>query len=37
VYLEGERQGGEASTVVDLTRVPPVVLRQGPVVLVDSF
>ncbi|MCE2530232.1 MAG: threonylcarbamoyl-AMP synthase [Acidimicrobiia bacterium] len=33
VYLEGERQGGEASTVVDLTRVPPVVLRQGPIQL----
>ena len=31
VYLEGERQGGEASTVVDLTRVPPVVLRDGPI------
>ena len=31
VYLEGDRQGGEPSTVVDLTRVPPVVLREGPV------
>ncbi|MDE0137446.1 MAG: L-threonylcarbamoyladenylate synthase [bacterium] len=31
VYVEGERQGGEASTVVDLTRVPPVVLREGPI------
>ncbi|MDE0375042.1 MAG: L-threonylcarbamoyladenylate synthase [bacterium] len=36
VYLEGERQGGEASTVVDLTRVPPVVLREGPVYLEAS-
>ena len=31
VYLEGERRGSEASTVVDLTRDPPVVLREGPV------
>lgn len=33
VYLEGERRGGEASTVVDLTCIPPVVLREGPVSL----
>ncbi len=31
VYLEGERRGGEASTVVDLTSDPPVVLREGPI------
>ena len=31
VYLDGDREGGEASTVVDLTRQPPVVLRQGPI------
>ena len=31
VYLEGRCDGGKASTVVDLTRDPAVVLRQGPV------
>lgn len=31
VYVEGERQGDLASTVADLTRHPPVVLRQGPI------
>ena len=36
VYLEGDRQGGEPSTVVDLTRVPPVVLREGPIRLQEG-
>ena len=31
VYLEGRCHGGQASTVVDLTRYPPRILRQGPV------
>ena len=31
VYLEGECPGGEPSTVADLTRSPPAVLREGPV------
>ena len=31
VYLDGMCHGGQASTVVDLTRDPPAVLRQGPV------
>jgi tRNA threonylcarbamoyl adenosine modification protein (Sua5/YciO/YrdC/YwlC family) len=31
VYLEGSCPGGESSTVVDMTSVPPVMLRQGPV------
>ncbi len=37
VYLEGERRGGEASTVIDLTRDPPVVLREGPIRLQEGF
>ena len=32
VYLPGSGGGGEASTVVDLTRAEPRVLREGPVV-----
>ncbi len=32
-YLPGSRTGGLASTVVDLTVIPPKVLRPGPVVL----
>ncbi|MCY3539412.1 MAG: L-threonylcarbamoyladenylate synthase [bacterium] len=31
VYLEGPQKGDQASTVVDLTRLPPVVLRKGPI------
>lgn len=31
VYLEGECPGGAPSTVADLTRSPPAVLREGPV------
>lgn len=31
VYLDGCCEGGRASTVVDLTRDPPVTLRHGPV------
>ena len=31
VYLDGPCHGRQASTVVDLTRDPPLVLRQGPV------
>jgi tRNA A37 threonylcarbamoyladenosine synthetase subunit TsaC/SUA5/YrdC len=31
VYMEGESPGREASTVVDVTVDPPVVLRPGPV------
>ena len=31
VYLDGRCRGGQASTVADLTRDPPRVLRQGPV------
>ncbi len=31
LYLEGRSDGGTASTVVDLTRRPPQVLREGPV------
>ena len=31
VYLEGRCHGGHASTVVDLTRDPPQVLRPGPI------
>ena len=31
VYLDGRCHGGRASTVVDLTREPPQVLRPGPV------
>lgn len=31
VYIEGTAPGGEASTVVDVTGVSPVVLRQGPI------
>ena len=31
VYLDGLCEGGRASTVVDLTRDPPVTLRHGPV------
>ena len=31
VYLDGRCHGGQASTVVDLTRDPPRVLRPGPV------
>ncbi len=31
VYLAGECPGGEASTVIDFTADPPVVLRAGPV------
>jgi tRNA threonylcarbamoyl adenosine modification protein (Sua5/YciO/YrdC/YwlC family) len=30
-YLPGKSPGGTASTVVDATTIPPVVLRQGPV------
>lgn len=30
-YLEGACEGGQPSTVVDLTRDPPQVLREGPV------
>ena len=33
VYLDGLCTGGEASTVVDLTRDPPQVLRPGPIQL----
>ena len=32
-YLEGVCEGGEPSTVVDLTSDPPKVLREGPVTL----
>ena len=35
VYLEGPRKGHQASTVADLTRVPPLVLREGPISLAD--
>ena len=31
VYLDGRCHGGQASTVADLTRDPPAVLRRGPV------
>jgi tRNA threonylcarbamoyl adenosine modification protein (Sua5/YciO/YrdC/YwlC family) len=31
-YLEGEGSAGSASTVLDVTLDPPVVLRQGPIV-----
>ena len=31
VYLDGRCHGGQASTVVDLTRSPPRILRPGPV------
>lgn len=31
VYLEGSCPGGQSSTVVDMTSVPPVMLREGPV------
>ena len=31
VYLEGRCEGGRASTIVDLTRDPPQLLREGPV------
>ena len=31
VYVKGDRQGNLASTVIDLTLHPPVVLRQGPI------
>ncbi len=33
VYLEGVAPGGQASTVVDVTGVTPVVIREGPVSL----
>ena len=33
VYLEGECPGGRSSTVIDFTADPPVILREGPVVL----
>jgi tRNA threonylcarbamoyl adenosine modification protein (Sua5/YciO/YrdC/YwlC family) len=33
VYLEGVAPGGQASTVVDVTGVKPVVIREGPVSL----
>lgn len=35
VYLEGSCRGGESSTVVDMTSVPPVMLRQGPLTFGD--
>ena len=34
-YLEGKGRAGLASTVVDVTVEPPVVLRQGPVLFED--
>ena len=37
VYLEGNCPGGIPSTVVDLTRSPPTVLREGPVRLHPSL
>ena len=35
VYLEGSCPGGQSSTVVDMTSVPPVMLRRGPVTFGD--